>query len=110
MNSNITDVLYIIVIAIKHIHNVYHKPNVDAGRSLNVAYLYGAYEDSRNVMLVMELCKGGEMWNRVRSTRYSEKGAFDVCYTRRASHPCSVMKRQSSVRTLIMQRVPPRHF
>lgn len=46
-----------------------------AGRSLNVAYLYGAYEDSKSVMLVMELCKGGELWKRVRSTRYSEKGA-----------------------------------
>ena len=46
-----------------------------AGRSLNVAYLYGAYEDSKSVMLVMELCKGGELWKRVRSVRYSEKGA-----------------------------------
>ena len=46
-----------------------------AGRSLNVAYLYGAYEDSKSVMLVMELCKGGGLWKRVRSTRYSEKGA-----------------------------------
>ncbi|KAL3131234.1 hypothetical protein ABBQ38_000531 [Trebouxia sp. C0009 RCD-2024] len=45
------------------------------GRSLNVAYLYGAYEDSKNVMLVMELCKGGELWKRVRSVRYSEKDA-----------------------------------
>lgn len=49
--------------------------DVGTGRSLNVAYLYGAYEDSKNVMLVMELCKGGEMWNRLRSGRYSEKGA-----------------------------------
>lgn len=49
--------------------------DVGTGRSLNVAYLYGAYEDSKNVMLVMELCKGGEMWNRVSSGRYSEKGA-----------------------------------
>lgn len=48
------------------------------GRSLNVAYLYGAYEDSKNVMLVMELCKGGEMWNRVRSGRYSEKDAANA--------------------------------
>ena len=46
-----------------------------AGRSLNVAFLYGAYEDSKNVMLVMEMCTGGEMWNRVRRGRYSEKGA-----------------------------------
>ena len=40
-----------------------------------MAYLYGAYEDSKSVMLVMEMCSGGEMWNRVRRGRYSEKGA-----------------------------------
>lgn len=45
-----------------------------------MAYLYGAYEDSKNVMLVMELCKGGEMWKRVRSGRYSEKGALSHIY------------------------------
>jgi len=60
--------------AVQH-ENIY----VGTGRSLNVAYLYGAYEDSKNVMLVMELCKGGEMWNRVRSGRYSEKVPHAMC-------------------------------
>lgn len=50
-----------------------------AGRSLNVAYLYGAYEDSDKVMLVMELCSGGELWQRVKQGRYTERGAFFAC-------------------------------
>ena len=45
-----------------------------AGRSLNVIYLYGAYEDSQKVYLVMELCSGGELWQRVQQGSYSEKG------------------------------------
>ena len=67
-----------------------HIIDVDTGRSLNVAYLYGAYEDSKNVMLVMELCKGGEMWNRVRSGRYSEKGASCHMPVQSVSRPSSV--------------------
>lgn len=67
------------------------------GRSLNVAYLYGAYEDSKNVMLVMELCKGGEMWKRVRSGRYSEKDAArsvrDVLRTVAQCHARNVLIR-----------------
>jgi len=55
-----------------------------------VAYLYGAYEDSKNVMLVMELCKGGEMWNRVRSGRYSEKGASCHVPVQSVTRPFSV--------------------
>ena len=71
--------------AVQH-ENIY----VGTGRSLNVAYLYGAYEDSKNVMLVMELCKGGEMWNRVRSGRYSEKGASCHVPVQSVTRPFSV--------------------
>ena len=47
------------------------------GRSLNVAYLYAAYEDAQNVDLVMELCTGGELWDaiKVRGGAYSERDA-----------------------------------
>lgn len=47
------------------------------GRSLNVAYLYGAYEDDVNVDLVMELCTGGELWEAIqrRGGAYSELDA-----------------------------------
>jgi hypothetical protein len=34
------------------------------GRSLNVCYLYCAYEDEAGVDLVMEMCSGGQLWDR----------------------------------------------
>jgi calcium-dependent protein kinase len=34
------------------------------GRSLNVCYLYGAYETDACVYLVMEHCTGGQLWDR----------------------------------------------
>lgn len=68
-----------------------------AGRSLNVAYLYGAYEDSKNVMLVMELCKGGEMWKRVRSGRYSEKGALSYIYAQPVKAACARKEHVTSI-------------
>lgn len=47
------------------------------GRSLNVAYMYGAFEDAQSVSLVMELCTGGELWDRIkrRGEAYSEQDA-----------------------------------
>ncbi|GLC38262.1 hypothetical protein PLESTB_000939900 [Pleodorina starrii] len=48
------------------------------GRSLNVAYLYGAYENTVQVQLVMELCKGGELWTRVQRGKYDEAAAAHI--------------------------------
>ncbi|GAB4823735.1 hypothetical protein N2152v2_010781 [Parachlorella kessleri] len=45
------------------------------GKSLNVCYYYGAYETDTDVRLVIELCTGGQLWDRVRQDRYSEKQA-----------------------------------
>lgn len=45
------------------------------GRSLNVAYMYGAYENAVQVQLVMELCTGGELWTRVQRGKYDEGAA-----------------------------------
>jgi calcium-dependent protein kinase len=42
------------------------------GRSFSVAYLYDVYEDEQAVDLVLELCEGGQLWNRVRKGSYSE--------------------------------------
>ena len=39
-------------------------PPCCACRSLNVCYLYEAYEDKCCVYLVMELCTGGELWDK----------------------------------------------
>lgn len=41
------------------------------GKHENVAELLGVYEDQRNVYLVLELCKGGELFDRIVS-----KGTF----------------------------------
>lgn len=51
-----------------------------AGRSLNVAYLYGAYEDMCYVYLVLEKCSGGELGARVKEAggRLSEEEAAFV--------------------------------
>lgn len=41
--------------------------------SLNVAQLKGAYEDATDVHIVMEWCKGGELWHRIGRAHYSER-------------------------------------
>lgn len=35
------------------------------GRSLNIAYMYAAFEDDSNVDIVMELCCGGTLWDAI---------------------------------------------
>ncbi|GAB4824203.1 hypothetical protein N2152v2_011249 [Parachlorella kessleri] len=45
------------------------------GRSLNVCYLYETYEDDSSVDLVLELCTGGQLWDRILKGKYSEKQA-----------------------------------
>ncbi len=54
-------------------------PQIDVyrrlGSSLNIAYLYGVFEDDRNVRLVMELCDGGALWDRMQVGEYSEVDA-----------------------------------
>lgn len=44
------------------------------GPSLNVAYCYGAFEEQKCVGIVMELLTGGELFSRIRTGHYSEKG------------------------------------
>jgi calcium-dependent protein kinase len=48
------------------------------GPSLNVAYCYGAYEEKGCVGIVMELLAGGELFSRIRTGQYSEKGAHPI--------------------------------
>lgn len=44
------------------------------GKHENVAELLGVYEDQRNVYLVLELCLGGELFDRIVSKgTFSEK-------------------------------------
>lgn len=44
------------------------------GPSLGVIYFFGAFEDSKAVYLVLELCTGGELWSRIKRGHYSEQG------------------------------------
>ncbi|KAL6988031.1 cyclin-dependent serine/threonine protein kinase [Sarracenia purpurea var. burkii] len=46
----------------------------------NLAQFYDAYEDAENVYIVMELCKGGELLDRIlsRGGKYSEEDAKEV--------------------------------
>ena len=41
--------------------------------SLNVAQLKGAFEDNTDVHIVMEWCRGGELWHRIGRAHYSER-------------------------------------
>lgn len=48
----------------------------------NIVTLRGAYEDKHNVHIVMELCAGGELFDRIISRgHYSEKGAATLIRT-----------------------------
>ena len=49
------------------------------GNHPNIVQLYGAYEDSRNVYLVQELCRGGDLIDAV-----IEKGRFSEADAARA--------------------------
>mmetsp|Transcript_18592 Transcript_18592/g.56153 ORF Transcript_18592/g.56153 Transcript_18592/m.56153 type:complete len:489 (-) Transcript_18592:1324-2790(-) len=44
------------------------------GCSLNVAYCFGAFEESSCVGLVLEMCEGGELWSRIKAD-HSERDA-----------------------------------
>ncbi|XP_057450023.1 calcium-dependent protein kinase 1-like [Lotus japonicus] len=47
---------------------------------LNVVELKGAYEDRHSVNLIMELCAGGELFDRIISKgHYSERAAANLC-------------------------------
>eukprot|EP00899_Mesostigma_viride_P027481 jgi/Mesvir1/7918/Mv11843-RA.1 len=47
-------------------------------KALNVINCYDTFEDDRNVMLVLEYCKGGELYQRLTRENYTEKTAAKV--------------------------------
>ncbi|CAI5527198.1 unnamed protein product [Closterium sp. Naga37s-1] len=48
----------------------------------NIIDLYETFEDSKHVHLVMEICKGGELFDRIKLRgQYSERSAALVCQT-----------------------------
>jgi len=45
-------------------HEVLHQ--LEMGPSRNIAYLYQVFEDEDHVYLLMELCRGGDLWRRIK--------------------------------------------
>ena len=41
--------------------------------TLNVVHFMAAYEDDDSIHIVMEYCRGGELYNRIRLRHYSER-------------------------------------
>lgn len=58
------------------------------GTSLNIAWLHGAYENASHVFLVMQLCTGGELWNRIARSTYSESVRGCAASFKPALLPC----------------------
>ncbi|GLJ44844.1 hypothetical protein SUGI_0943380 [Cryptomeria japonica] len=59
----------------------------------NIVELQGAYEDKQSVNLVMELCAGGELFDRIIAKgHYSERAAASLCRTMvKVVHTCHSM-------------------
>jgi calcium-dependent protein kinase len=59
----------------------------------NIVELKGAYEDKQSVNLVMELCAGGELFDRIIAKgHYSERAAASLCRTMvKVVHTCHSM-------------------
>ena len=49
--------------------------------TLNVAQFKEALEDDDSIHIVMEYCKGGELWNCIGRLHYSERTVSTVCGT-----------------------------
>lgn len=49
--------------------------------SLNIVKLEDVYEDDECVHVVMELCKGGELWHRIGDKHYSERTVSRFTHT-----------------------------
>jgi calcium-dependent protein kinase len=49
------------------------------GPSPNVAELHGLFEDDERVILVIQLCTGGELWERIEEGQYGERQAARLC-------------------------------
>lgn len=57
---------------------VHHEVDIyqHLGVSLNIAYLYGVYETDQNVEMVMELCTGGQLTDRISKRGMREGGVY----------------------------------
>ncbi|KAL4553740.1 hypothetical protein Ndes2526B_g03571 [Nannochloris sp. 'desiccata'] len=83
------------------------------GRSLNVAYLYAAFESEQHIDLVMELCTGGELWDaiRARGGAYTERDAArlvrEVIRTVAQCHSAGVLMRDVKPENFLFASTDP---
>jgi calcium-dependent protein kinase len=83
------------------------------GRSLNVAYLYAAFESEQHINLVMELCTGGELWDaiRARGGAYTERDAArlvrEVVRTVAQCHAAGVLMRDVKPENFLFASTDP---
>ncbi|KAH9310566.1 hypothetical protein KI387_025601, partial [Taxus chinensis] len=72
----------------REVHIMYHLTGQP-----NIVELQGAYEDKHSVNLVMELCAGGELFDRIIAKgHYSERAAASLCRTMvKVVHTCHSM-------------------
>lgn len=59
----------------RHIGNIRREVSVlrRLRGTLNVAHLKQVYEDDNDVHVVMEYCRGGELWHRIGNKHYAER-------------------------------------
>eukprot|EP00238_Polyblepharides_amylifera_P014149 CAMPEP_0196580708 /NCGR_PEP_ID=MMETSP1081-20130531/30201_1 /TAXON_ID=36882 /ORGANISM="Pyramimonas amylifera, Strain CCMP720" /LENGTH=576 /DNA_ID=CAMNT_0041900663 /DNA_START=686 /DNA_END=2416 /DNA_ORIENTATION=+ len=74
------------------------------GPSLSVAYLFKVFEDEDKVYMVMEMCEGGPLWNRVKAGQYNEAQA--ACIIKAALQAVA----QCHARGIILRDVKPHNF
>ena len=76
------------------------------GRSLNVAYMYAAYEDDKHIDLVMEHCTGGELWDAIRA----RGGAYNELDAARLVREVLRTVAQCHAAGVLMRDVKPENF
>ena len=66
-----------------YVERVLHECDILAhlGASLNIAFLYGVYEGSASVDLVLELCTGGDLAQKIATQRFTEKGVASIDFS-----------------------------
>ena len=66
-----------------YVERVLHECDILAhlGASLNIAFMYGVYEGSASVDLVLELCTGGDLAQKIATQRFTEKGVANIDFS-----------------------------
>ena len=72
--------------------------------SLNCIALYDAYEEKDKVYLVMEMATGGELYDRIKKGRYTEKQASQIAFS------IIQMVAQCHAKNIVYRDIKPNNF